>query len=78
MVKLAKNKSLQNKLAALRAQNKLSQDCLAKQILVSRGTINSIEKGLSNPSLELAMRLSKVFSLPVDEIFYYETSDQDR
>jgi putative transcriptional regulator len=36
---------------------------------VSRQTINSIETEKFDPSLPLAFRLSRLFKLPIEEIF---------
>ncbi|MFW5774293.1 MAG: helix-turn-helix transcriptional regulator [Tangfeifania sp.] len=48
---------------------------MAKQIDVSRQTINSIETGRYVPSTVLALKISKVFRKPVNEIFELESSD---
>lgn len=37
---------------------------------VSRQTIISIENGRYNPSLELALKIAKIFKLPVEKIFF--------
>lgn len=64
-----------NKLKIERAIKNLTQDDLAKLIGVSRQTINSIEKGRYVPSTVLALKLSKIFEKPVNEIFELESSD---
>jgi len=66
---------VQNKLKIERAIKNLTQDELAKQIGVSRQTINSIEKGRYVPSTVLALKISSVFGKPVNEIFELEDSD---
>jgi len=66
---------VQNKLKIERAIKNLTQDELAKQIGVSRQTINSIEKGRYVPSTVLALKISRVFGKPVNEIFELEESD---
>ena len=39
---------------------------------VSRQTINSIENGKFDPSLTLAIKLTRYFNVSIDEIFKYE------
>jgi len=55
-----------------RLRKKWSQKQLADQVDVSRQTIISIESYRYNPSLELAMKLSFVLELPLDELFYFD------
>jgi len=66
---------VQNRLKIERAIKNLTQDDLAKLIGVSRQTINSIEKGRYVPSTVLALKISKIFDKPVNEIFELEDSD---
>jgi putative transcriptional regulator len=47
----------------------------ARQISVSRQTINAIESGKYVPSTVLALKLAKVFALPVEELFVLEDGD---
>jgi len=60
---------MKNSLKILRAQNDLTQGDLAIKLEVSRQTVNAIEKGKFDPSLPLAFRISKLFNLPIEEIF---------
>jgi len=64
--------SLGNRVRELRARYKLTQEDLAKAVHVTRQTIVALEKGSYVPSLLLAMNIARVFSLPVEEIFYIE------
>ena len=66
---------MRNSLKIERAIYNLTQEDLAKQIDVSRQTINSIETGRYVPSTVLALKISKVFGKPVNEIFELESSD---
>jgi putative transcriptional regulator len=50
----------------------VSQNALAEALSVSRQTINSIENGKFDPSLTLAMKLTRYFEVSLDEIFIYE------
>ncbi|MBS3753945.1 MAG: helix-turn-helix transcriptional regulator, partial [Anaerolineales bacterium] len=42
----------------------------AEELGVSRQTINAIENGKYNPSLELAIKISRLVGKPVHEIFF--------
>jgi len=64
--------ALGNRVRELRARYKLTQEDLAKAVHVTRQTIVALEKGSYVPSLLLAMNIARVFSLPVEEIFYIE------
>ena len=61
--------SLYNRLPALRAERGLSHQYLADALGISPWTVVCIERGEYNPSLELALRISRIFDLPIDEIF---------
>ena len=63
---------MKNRLKNLRTQRSVSQNALAEALSVSRQTINSIENGKFDPSLTLAMKLTRYFEVPLDEIFIYE------
>ncbi|WP_127502046.1 helix-turn-helix transcriptional regulator [Actinoplanes solisilvae] len=60
---------MKNRLTDLRADRGWTQGDLALHAGVSRQTINAIEKGKFDPSLPLAFRLAKLFSLTIEEIF---------
>ncbi|KKG66244.1 helix-turn-helix transcriptional regulator [Methanosarcina mazei] len=60
---------MKNKIKELRKQIGLRQEDIAKELKVTRQTINAIENNKYNPTLELAMRLAKLFNKPVEEIF---------
>jgi len=64
-----------NNLRVLRAIKNISQEELAKQIQVSRQTINAMEKGKYVPSTVLALKLGRFFENPVEEIFTLEEND---
>ena len=66
---------MKTRLKIERAIKNLTQEELAKQINVSRQTINSIETGRYVPSTILALKISKVFGKPVNEIFELENTD---
>jgi len=56
----------------LRARNKMSQEELAQKANTTRQTISRIEKG-ENPSFEVALGISKVFKVSVNDIFLPKT-----
>jgi putative transcriptional regulator len=60
---------MKNRLKVLRAERDWSQADLAAQLGVSRQTVNAIETGKYDPSLELAFRVARLFSQSIEEIF---------
>tara|TARA_R110002072_G_scaffold72613_7_gene173454 strand:- start:9451 stop:9651 length:201 start_codon:yes stop_codon:yes gene_type:complete len=66
---------MKNTIKVQRAIKDLTQDDLAKEMGVSRQTINSIEKGRYVPSTVLALKLSAIFGISVNEFFTLEDDD---
>jgi putative transcriptional regulator len=60
---------VKNRLKVLRAERDWSQGDLARQLEVSRQSVNAIETGKYDPSLPLAFKLARVFGLRIEEIF---------
>ncbi len=60
---------MENIIKNLRGDNGWTQGELGEQLGVSRQTINAIEKGKYDPSLPLAFKLSKLFGMPIEQIF---------
>ncbi len=60
------------KLKAARAALALSQQELAEQVGVSRQTINAIEKGDYNPTINLCRAICKALGKTLDELFWEE------
>ncbi|GHF87763.1 helix-turn-helix transcriptional regulator [Thalassotalea marina] len=58
-----------NRIAVLRAELKISQQELADAIDVSRKTISTIETGRFTPSVTIALKLAGYFNVAVEEIF---------
>ena len=58
------------RLKAARAGKDLSQDELEKAVGVSRQTINAIEKGDYNPTINLCIAICKVLDKTLDELFW--------
>mgnify|MGYP000123982108 FL=1 len=63
---------MKNKLEQIRKDRGITQEELANILEVSRQTVNSLENGRYNPSIVLAFKIAKVFSLQIEEIFIYE------
>ncbi|MFM8820753.1 MAG: helix-turn-helix transcriptional regulator [Phenylobacterium sp.] len=60
---------MNNRLRLLRAERGWSQAELAGRIDVSRQAVNAIETGKHDPSLNLAFRIAREFSLPIEQVF---------
>ncbi|MEM1381073.1 MAG: helix-turn-helix transcriptional regulator [Pseudomonadota bacterium] len=60
---------MDNRLRVLRAERRWTQADLAKELGVSRQTINAIEGGKYDPSLPLAFKISRLFALQIEQIF---------
>ena len=65
------------KLKAARALKDMSQDDLAKAVNVSRQTINAIEKGDYNPSINLCIAICKVLGVTLDGLFWPGETPED-
>ncbi|MEA3003281.1 MAG: putative transcriptional regulator [Sphingomonadales bacterium] len=63
---------MKNRLRVLRAEQGWSQSDLAERLQVSRQSVNAIETGRYDPSLPLALRIARLFALPVEAIFLAE------
>lgn len=63
--------ALVTKLKEYRERDDLKQAELAELVGVRRETIVNLEKGKYNPSLKLAMDITKVFHTTVEELFAY-------
>jgi putative transcriptional regulator len=63
---------MENRIRELRAVQRWSQADLADALGVSRQTVNALETGKYDPSLPLAFKISKLFKLPIEEIFQPE------
>ncbi|MCW5516284.1 helix-turn-helix transcriptional regulator [Muriicola sp. Z0-33] len=66
---------MKNNIKVERAKNNITQADLAKLANVSRQTINAMELGKYAPSVILALRLSEIFKIGVNELFELDASD---
>ncbi|WP_298732943.1 helix-turn-helix transcriptional regulator [uncultured Subdoligranulum sp.] len=60
------------KLKAARAKKDMTQGTLAEAVGVSRQTINAIEKGEYNPTINLCRAICKVLGKTLDDLFWEE------
>ena len=60
------------KLKSARALKDMSQEDLAKAVGVSRQTINAIEKGDYNPTINLCIAICKVLGVSLNDLFWPE------
>lgn len=58
-----------NRLALLRAERNVSRKALAEAVGVNFQTIGYLERGDYSPSLDLALRISAFFQVPVEVLF---------
>ncbi|MEO1425850.1 MAG: helix-turn-helix transcriptional regulator [Pseudomonadota bacterium] len=61
---------MENRLRVLRAERRWSQADLARQLKISRQSVNAIETGKYDPSLPLAFKIARLFAMKIEEIFY--------
>lgn len=66
---------MKNNLKVERARQRISQQELADRLHVSRQTVNAIELGKFNPSTLLSLKMSRLFGIPVNELFFLEEGD---
>ena len=59
-------------LKAARAEKDMTQAALAEAVGVSRQTINAIEKGEYNPTINLCRAICKALGKTLDELFWEE------
>jgi putative transcriptional regulator len=66
---------MKNRIRIERAIMDITQADLAEKIGVSRQTINAMESNKYVPSTVLALKISKLFGKPVEQIFELEDED---
>lgn len=67
--------SMRNDLRKLREERKWSGVYVADLVGVSKQNIYAIENGTYDPSLELAIKLARLFAKPVEEIFHVDAPE---
>jgi len=63
---------MKNRIEEIRKSKNIRQEDFAKALGVSRQTISSLETGRYNPSIYLAYKIAKFFSLTIEEVFIFE------
>lgn len=63
---------IENQVKKFRKEKDITQAQLAEEVGVSRQTINAIETGKYDPSLELALKIADYFETQVEKIFSLE------
>lgn len=67
---------LYNRLKEYRARISVNQQEMGALVGTSRQTISLIERGDYSPSVTLALKIARVFDVPVEDIFYYEDENK--
>ena len=60
------------RMKAARAAMDMSQQQLADAVGVSRQTVNAIEKGVYNPTINLCIAICRALGRTLDELFWEE------
>lgn len=67
---------MKNRLEEIRKARGIKQEDLADALEVSRQTIGSLENGRYNPSILLAFKIARYFSMQIEDIFIYGEDEQ--
>jgi putative transcriptional regulator len=68
---------MKNNIRIFRAIHNLTQEELAQRISVTRKTVNSIEGGKYNPSIDVAYKMAKLFNVTIEELFCFEDEENN-
>lgn len=63
---------MRTRIKEFRARHDLTQEELAKKVGVRRETIIYLEKGMYNPSLQLAHDVAKALKTTIEELFIFD------
>ena len=66
---------MKNRIEEIRKERGIRQDDFAKLMGVSRQTISSLETGRYNPSIFLAYKIAKYFSMTIEEVFIFNEEE---
>ena len=58
--------------------SEMTQQELAEKIGVTRQTVIAVEQDKYSPSLDVAFRMARVFGVPLEEVFQYETDAESQ
>lgn len=65
----SQRRPIYNRVAVLRAERHLTRAQLAELVAINVQSVGALERGDNYPSLDLAMRLSEVFEVPIEAVF---------
>jgi len=66
--------AIRNNIRRLRFErDEMTQEELGRRVGCTRQTIIALEQGKYLPSLELALRISRTFGVPVENVFEYQS-----
>ena len=63
---------MNNRIEEIRKAKGIRQEDFARAVGVSRQTISSLETGRYNPSIQLAHKIARYFSLTIEEVFLFD------
>jgi putative transcriptional regulator len=66
---------MKNTIKVQRAIHNLTQAALAEQLNVTRQTVHAMERSKYVPSTTLALKLARLFGIPVEQLFQLEPED---
>ena len=66
-----------NRIEQARSERELSRGELADLVGVHYQTMGYLERGEYNPSLELALKISRALDIPLEDIFWLENDDSE-
>ena len=66
---------MKNRIEEIRRMRGIRHEEFAKAMGVSRQTISSLETGRYNPSIFLAYKIARYFSMTIEEVFLFEESE---
>lgn len=66
---------MKNKIKVYRATKGLTQEELADAIGVTRQTVNAIESDKYLPSLGLAFKIARLFSVNIEDVFLWDEKE---
>jgi putative transcriptional regulator len=69
------HKSVGNNIKEIRTKLGITQAELAEIVGVARVSIISIEKGHFIPTIETALRISKVLGVPIEQMFWLQENN---
>ncbi len=69
---------MRNNIQKARLNINMTQTSLAKQIGISRPQLSQIEHGVYNPSLRVALKISEILKISVNDLFKLEKKDWEK